>query len=319
MMHAISALRTKAHFRLLLGSALACMTILPIAAPGRAAEFEVKSRDMDYGEYKGVRITYITLSGAIRSGDYARFVSIIRENKESAAFSLTLLSAGGDVEEAMKIGRLVRKLYINPWVAIRGLSHGRVIHPNFTEGGCSVPRQCICASACVFIWLGGVRRSGNFIAIHRPTFSPERFANMSAPEAKREYDRALEGVRQYLSEMSVTPRFLEAMMAVHSNEVVVVSDKALLDELERPEASFDEWLAARCGRVSKRELDAMLTIQSKLDCEKSSACARALSWRTTPEERTFAAEVEKRQKEVAACVGKHAFEAHRKALAEFQR
>jgi hypothetical protein len=89
-----------------------------------------------------------------------------------------LLSPGGSISEAIEIGRLVQRNLISTMAPV-SLGATKVL---FTPAGSVMPKEdpayckgpdCICASACFLIWVGGIERSGNAIGLHRPYLDPD--------------------------------------------------------------------------------------------------------------------------------------------------
>ena len=146
----------------------------------------------------------MTLQGDIQRGDADRAIATLVSIKPIAADFylypkyLQVNSRGGDVGEAMKIGALVRALYMNVNVAP-------------ADAG-------LCASSCFFIYLAGVERGasgldrltregkpGNFgpIGLHRPYFTvPE-----GGPSSSKRQEEM----------MMTTATFLQAQRASISN------------------------------------------------------------------------------------------------------
>jgi hypothetical protein len=134
------------------------------------------------------------IKGKIEPGDATRFAQLLRSN-HPFLHDVTLWSPGGSVEEALKIGRLIRKglivtyapsngsaeaLYLNPasgWAKKR-LGWGSLRDVRGCEGV-----DCNCASACFLIWTAGVERNGSALGVHRPTISSTAFATLPPDRA----------------------------------------------------------------------------------------------------------------------------------------
>src|SRR5262249_3854410 len=90
------------------------------------------------------------LQGRIEKGDFERYKLFYRRHHRGLQ-TLLLASPGGDAEEAIKIGRLVRKYYVTIWAPMRFADNlpFQLRKPSLTtvEPLCSGP-TCICASAC---------------------------------------------------------------------------------------------------------------------------------------------------------------------------
>jgi len=111
-------------------------------------------------------------------------------------------SNGGDGLEAMKIGRLIRKLHLSTSAPLTW-GDDTLVCPNYIEKKKNAPDACVCYSSCFLIWAGGVSRHGNSISVHRPYFSKEYFKGLSAEEAKKKYRDLSNGVKNYLIDMDI--------------------------------------------------------------------------------------------------------------------
>ena len=108
------------------------------------------------------------VNGPIVKGDYEKVAAFIRANHPFES-TFRLVSPGGDVHEALKIGRLFRR-YLIATVAPtdRYLEYANreprttygVPHldswPGSGSGDLCRGENCICASACALIWFGGI-------------------------------------------------------------------------------------------------------------------------------------------------------------------
>jgi hypothetical protein len=170
------------------------------------------------------------LSGKIVKGDYEKIKLLI----DSTTSTFWLASPGGDIDEALKIGRLFRKYLISTEA------------PYLEDGflwNCR-GQNCICASACALIWLGGVDRMGT-VGLHRPYYDGLLFKGLPPADASTTYRRMLGDVTDYLNEMEVPGSIIESMATTNSGDIRWVD---YLDEgLDRP-PSIAEWVDASCGR-----------------------------------------------------------------------
>lgn len=180
------------------------------------------------------------LRNKIAKGDYEKVESLI----SSSTSTFYLVSPGGDVDEALKIGRLFRKHLIStdaPWRLPDGSTRpGACLHAGKEYYG----QNCTCASACALIWFGGVVRSGT-VGLHRPYINDPRFSGLPPADASREYRRMLDSVTVYLKEMEVPTSIIESMVNTSSGDIRWVD--SVYDGLERP-PSIAEWVDASCGR-----------------------------------------------------------------------
>lgn len=112
-----------------------------------------------------------------------------------------LASYGDDAEEAMRIGRYIRKI----------------------KGTTMVPETGRCYSACVFILAGGVERIiEGPVAINWTNFEPR--SNTAEPE---ERNRTLSMTKDFFEEMNVPPSLAEEMYVIPPSEARLLSDSEL--------------------------------------------------------------------------------------------
>ena len=168
----------------------------------------------------------------IEPGDYERMVRDIAECGEIPSSVLLMSSEGGDLGEAMKIGRLFRQGSIR--IHLIGLQD--------------------CASACFFILVGSPdRQIDGSISLHRPYYERSYFSGLELDEAERRYAELQDLARAYLFEMDVPNHIIERMFAIPSGEV----ERLSVDDIDRfidgRTPAYGEWLAAKCGRVSREE------------------------------------------------------------------
>lgn len=116
-------------------------------------------------------------AGEIVPADQAKVDNFLRDNPR--LFYLELDSTGGDLEAALQIGRKVRA--INLYTMI----------PNEDD---------VCLSACFFIWLGGVYRTGD-PGIHRPYAPNAGLAGNNIKQAQAYYSEARRRIQAYIEEI----------------------------------------------------------------------------------------------------------------------
>lgn len=114
------------------------------------------------------RIGYI--QGEIVSGDYAKFLAFYEQNHPFLE-QVSLDFPGGDVGEAIKIGRLFRKYLItavSPYPIFVDGHFVSQIQMNYTTGNtepCFTACRSLCASSCALIAFGAPDRAGR-IGLH---------------------------------------------------------------------------------------------------------------------------------------------------------
>lgn len=133
---------------------------------------------------------YLSIEGEIVEGDL-RQLQIVHERAIAANGSLTIVgfnSPGGDLNEAMSIGRWIRKKKLTTGIA----------------------KEDSCASACVYAFAGGIQKAPfGPILIHRPFLTA-----LPAVGADVAMKAALAGSRAYFAEMNVPESLADVMFEV---------------------------------------------------------------------------------------------------------
>jgi hypothetical protein len=210
----------------------------------------------------------LLIKGEITQGDSAKFTQTIKVHHPFLD-EVDLWSSGGSVEEAIKIGRLIRANLIKTEApsdhsnkpAGRGWYFANELVPGCPERNRATPPKgagCQCASACFLILAAGIKRYGSSLGLHRPAIAATNFANMPPDRASTLYRGLLADINKYLSEMEIPPRFAEFMIDVSSKDIrwLTTDEATVLEEVP----SINEWFAATCGAMSKEEKDTKLTL-----------------------------------------------------------
>jgi hypothetical protein len=209
------------------------------------------------------------LAGTIEKGDYARFKQLLSENHRYM-WAIHLVSSGGDAEEAIKIGRLLRKYLLQADApamdddkGTEGIAFG---YPPSVERPLCRGAHCVCASACALIWFGAVQRTGD-VGLHRPKITDPQFSALPADEASKRYKDVLKAVSLYLEEMEAPRAQIEAMAATGSSDVrwVITPTKGAPGPLISS-PSHIEWIDANCGALTGQDyavLDRLSQRQSR--------------------------------------------------------
>jgi hypothetical protein len=140
----------------------------------------------------------IRLTGTITAKDAAEITAVAgRMNETTGNLTIVLDSPGGDVNAAMAIGRLLRRV----------------------QGTAVVPPRATCASACVLVLAGGVNRRhlNGRVGIHSPYDPTDLPADYAA--AKKKLDSIRKAVSAYLEEMNVAPALFDEMLRTPSHQI----------------------------------------------------------------------------------------------------
>jgi len=137
----------------------------------------------------------IDLQGEIDRETPRLLTSVLSQHAINKRCDLRLHSTGGDLAAAIETGEIIRKFQL--WTFI--------------------PEWGVCASACTFLFLGGVRRTAlGKIGFHRP-YSTRIVA--SEKEARTSYETANKMIRNYLNKMNIPDRLLSIMNSVPPGEI----------------------------------------------------------------------------------------------------
>ncbi|MEI6835141.1 MAG: hypothetical protein WCL28_14240 [bacterium] len=204
--------------RLTLRILLLLMSFTFASAPVIAADIQKSER-------------FLHLNGQIVRGDYDKIRKLLlSENGYFLGYNWQLNSVGGDVYEALAIGRMFKELFITVNVA-----------------DADNPRAK-CASACFLIFVSAVARNAvsHSVGVHRPFFEPTYFAGMNAQNAQRRYAAMTEEVRAYLKENDVPEALITRMFSTPSTEILWLSDNEM-EQLGGKSAWYDQYIISICG------------------------------------------------------------------------
>ena len=172
------------------------------------------------------------LKGEIQPGDYRKLVEIIYNDVfkfiTATRRSIILASEGGDVNEALKIARLVK-----------GVRASVSVGP--------VTGKCI--SACFLIYAAAVERdaSAGTIGIHRPYLHPQQLSELSPNQAEQLQSSALSQSRKYLLELQIPTNIIDIMFQRASTEIHWLTRHELVEEIGIWQTWYEQYLIARCG------------------------------------------------------------------------
>jgi hypothetical protein len=126
-------------------------------------------------------------------------IGLLKSGRQKiAGNSVWLASNGGDIDAAMELGRQLRKLGVSTIVA----------------------RNDQCLSACVFVFMGGERRSvAGRLGIHRPFFP----FTQDAPDRQARFRYLQKTLKNYIEEMDFPTSLYEAVMAVPPESMHMVA------------------------------------------------------------------------------------------------
>jgi hypothetical protein len=197
----------------------------------------------------------VTVEGDIVSGDTNRLLMTLLELNRflfagEVPRSVYLMSKGGDVEEAMKMGMLIRRLRLGTIAPLKLPGS-----PPDCEVVLADKNNCVCASACFLAYAGGVERGGSFLALHRPYLEKKAASGLTDVEQETAEKKAIARIQFYLNDMEVDPFFIDKMIWNTSQDSYVVTLNDVLDHhLGADVPSIEEILLAKCDVLDSQEI-----------------------------------------------------------------
>jgi hypothetical protein len=228
--------------------AFAALTLASLVGVSSARALE------DVKVFRGV----LVLEGKIEAGDFDKVRSFLgnKANFERINGGVFAASPGGNLVEAIKIGRLIRALRLSteapsgPPTEARRFSQP-VIAPNNLVN----PRiNYQCSSACFFIYVSGVYRSLGWVGrlgIHRPTQLESETNKLDVEQATNLAWRVRGFVKKYLDDMNVPDKYVDLMYSVPPNEVRWISQSEFESDIEGFVPDAKRWLSSKCNLQTK--------------------------------------------------------------------
>ena len=215
------------------------------------------------------------LEGKIEAGDFDKLRSYILDGR--GAENIFLASPGGDLAEAIKIGRFVRELKLTTSVPDKLRPASRydgeyqkewIAKYNLKD----LKANYMCASACFFVFVAGIHREvGGWLldlepvlGIHRPYLSENDLREMSSDKAIAAGGRARAIVEDYLKEMGVPAKYADQMYSVPKDEVRWINKDEFEADFNGFISGLKDWVDARCNKWTDVETAFYETIKINL-------------------------------------------------------
>lgn len=191
-----------------------------------------------------IRDNKIVFEGIIETGDSIFFEQLLK-NLGPSYNEIILMSPGGNVDESMKIGRLIRKLRMNTSVPAIPLESGTKCIPEPKDEA-----NCQCSSSCFFIYISGVYRHALTLGIHRIYVNHQILNKLSGAQAIEAAHVQRNIVREYLEEMGIPETYNEIIFKTPSDSLVWIRDPEI-NELNGDIMEIQEWISAKCAKEKK--------------------------------------------------------------------
>ena len=207
--------------------------------------------------YRGV----LVLEGKIVAGDYDNLRNFlgIKSNFDKISGGVFLASPGGDVAEAMKMGRLIRALRLStdapsgPQTGIARFGES-LIHANNLK---NPKNNYLCASACFFVYVAGIYRNLNWtgrLGVHRPTQLETKARTPSSDESTKSTAWFIhETVKNYLRDMDVPDKYVGLIFSTPPNDVRWITQNEFDSDLRGFIPELKDWVGAKCDPYTSRE------------------------------------------------------------------
>jgi len=195
----------------------------------------------------------VSIDGKIVPGDADKLEWLLApegsRSGQSPPIHFELQSPGGNVLEAMTLGRLLRTTY-------SVVSARSAVRPS-----CGLRGQPVCcASACALVYFGGAKwEPTDRLGLHRPTL--EDLGDQEFLIALKAVDEIGALIKQYLKEMEVDDRVYDLMMRAAPEQLVAINVG------NGYPTTLNDWLTAKCKATpsatskTKEELDECMSDQ----------------------------------------------------------
>jgi hypothetical protein len=224
---------------------LAPLALLAWARLAAAMDYSLPVEDPFNPSYSSTSV-WLLMSGAIRPGDYQKLLDFLRTHViDITGKAIVITSQGGDVAEAIRIGKFIKSTYVPVVVG---------------------PRYGRCASACFIIFASAARRvsMGGLVGLHRPSLKPESLRRLPLLEAQREESQQAYYLAQYLHSLGVPEQLIDEMLANAPKGMHWLSNDELAQLGERA-PWYEQILTARCGLDTRKEASALRNHDRYLD------------------------------------------------------
>ena len=225
--------RTLPYANVMRQCSLLVLVGLFLAAAAEAADIRL-ARSLS-----GAPLPGITIEGAIAPGDYQKLVALALSSK--GAHTVWLASAGGNLSEALRMGRFIRSLGLSvsvpfskdePLVALKNRANNT------------------CSSSCFLLYAAGVSRQGSVLGLHRPSLPADEYFALGLDGAVAAFRVICDAVTAYLEEMGVPSKYTSLMLSTANSDMVWLSSEDIRNDLDGVIAEYAERFREACPRRS---------------------------------------------------------------------
>jgi hypothetical protein len=233
------------------------------SAASTAATFELARRT------DGTIIQGVKLEGDIVPGDSQKLLEFYNTYGEWVS-PIYLRSKGGNVDEAMKIGTIIRRLRLETNVPRWDIGREPIDFIKLDHR-----ENMICASACFLVYAAGAYRSGNYLAMHRPYLQREDAKKINDVEYEALQKRLFPKVKAYLADMEIDQYWIDQMFAANSQDRYMptwAEADSKLHHLMGIVPSLEEIVLSKCNQDADvdRKLSALRNAPGSVDNQEKS-------------------------------------------------
>ena len=190
----------------------------------------------------GAPLPGITIEGTIAPGDYQKLVALALSSE--GAHTVWLASPGGNLSEALRMGRFIRSLGFavsvpfskdEPLVALKNRANNT------------------CSSSCFLLYAAGVSRQGSVLGLHRPSLPADEYFSLGLDGAVAAYGVIREAVTAYLEEMAVPSKYTSLMLSTENSDMAWLSSEDIRNDLDGVIAEYAERFRDVCPRAARPE------------------------------------------------------------------
>jgi hypothetical protein len=126
----------------------------------------------------------------------------------------------------------------------------------------------MCASACFFVFVGGIYKNTAFpslspiLGIHRPYLASERLNELSGSQVLAASSLTRTALENYLKEMDVPTKYMNKMFSVPKDQILWISDEDFDADFANFIRSLRDRVEAKCKLTDVEEV-ALKSIQNK--------------------------------------------------------
>lgn len=175
----------------------------------------------------------VSISGPIVKGDYEKFVNAVFDDRTVTHPVRQVFladSPGGNINEALAIGRLAGALHLK----------------GFVVGDCY--------SACAFIALGlKTRVFLGRIGLHRPYYDAKYYSKLSPFEADDWYRSLHNETRRYLKENYVRETIVDTIFSTPSDNILIYSGTLSEKTFGQTQPQLYELIQSRCKNGGRQD------------------------------------------------------------------